>query len=109
MLTTFQRHSLLAFQLTLLLDKGCSMPVDETLQRIRDGSLFYRLEEQYRGEPYELDLSSYDAGERRTILKVFDVMDVGGVEHNGLALCLVYCIEVMRNPDGFGDDRFYEE
>jgi hypothetical protein len=99
----------------MLLDQGHSLPIDEAKLRIRDGSLFDWLEELYRGDPYFLDLSLYDAGERRTILKVFESMADNieedrklGVVHNGLALCLAYCIEVMQSPDTFDDYRFDE-
>jgi hypothetical protein len=98
----------------MLLDQGHSMPIDEARRRIRDGSLFDWLEEQYRRHPYYLDLSPYDAGERRTILKVFEALvdiDVDrntGVVYNGLALCVACCIEVMQHPDTYSDYRFDE-
>jgi hypothetical protein len=51
-------------------------------------------------------------GERRTILKVFESLSDNidadrklGVVHNGLALCLAYCIEVMQRPDVYADYR----
>jgi len=31
-----------------------------------------------------------------------------GVQHNGLALCLAYCIELMQHPEAYGDARFDE-
>ena len=109
------RYSFLAFQFNMLLDQGHTMPIEEARSHIRDGSLLDRLEEQYGKPPYYLDLSPYDAGERRTILKVFEAMADNidedrklGVVHNGLALCLAYCIEVMQQPDTFGDYRFDE-
>jgi hypothetical protein len=109
------RYSFLAFQLNTLLDQGISMPIEEAHRRIGDGSLLDWLGEQYGGEPHYLDLSLYDAGERRTILKVFEEMSNTidakrklGVVHNGIALCLAYCIEVMQHPDTYADYRFDE-
>jgi hypothetical protein len=89
------RYSFLAFQFNKLLDRGQSMPIDEAHDRIEDGSLLEWLEEHYRGDPCRFNVSTYDAGERRTILKVFQSLsgnsDPGnfGVAHNGLALCWV--------------------
>jgi hypothetical protein len=91
------------------------MPIGEARSRIQDGSLLDHLGEQYGREPYYLDLSPYDAGERRTILKVFEAMSDNidedrklGVQHNGLAMCLAYCIEAIQSPETYGDHRFDE-
>jgi hypothetical protein len=108
------RYSILAFQFNKLLDRGQSMSIDDVQNSISDCSLFDRLAERYRGDPCRFDVGLYDAGERRTILTVFgslsDNSDPGelGIVHNGLALCLAYCIEVMQSPETFDDYRFDE-
>jgi hypothetical protein len=99
------RYSFLAFQLTMLLDEGQSMPVEEARRRIHDGSLFGRLEE------LRADVSLYDAGERRAVLSVFeDLSDNADFAEtrNGIALCLAFCIEVMQHPKAYDDVRFSE-
>lgn len=102
------RYSWLAHEFVVLLDQGQSMTVDETKSSIRDGSLFERLREQHPG----FDVSTYEPTELETILNVFgslaDEVDEDrklGISHNGLALCLAYCIEVLRSPMSYaGDD-----
>lgn len=91
------------------------MPVDEVRRWISDGSMFDMLEKRYRDDPHNLDLSPYDPGERRTVLKVFEAMSGDldqargmGIQHNGLAMCLAYCIENMQHPDTYWDYRFDE-
>lgn len=107
------RYSFLAFQLNSLLDQGLSVSFDETHARIDDGSLFDWLLSKYAGEPHYFDLSLYGDAERDLILKVFDALSSGvdakrkmGVQRNGLALCVGYCIEVMQHPDAYEDSRF---
>jgi hypothetical protein len=109
------RYSFLAFQLNGLLDQGQSIPIDEAHDRIHDGSLIDWLADRYGGEPHYFDVSLYDAEERELILKVFESMSDAidakgklGVAHNGIALCLAYCIEVMQHADVYEDDRFKE-
>jgi hypothetical protein len=102
------RYSFLAFQFARLLDQGCSATIDETHERIQDGSLLDWLEERFPFADYTFDLSPFDAGDRRSILKVFEAMEIGIVENNGIARCLCYCIEVMQHPGTYGDYRFDE-
>jgi hypothetical protein len=107
------RYSFLAFQLNGLLDQGQSIAMDEAHRRIHDGSLIDWLAERFGGEPHYFDVSLYDAAERGLILKAFEAMSDGidatrklAVSHNGIALCLAYCIEVMQHPHDYEDDRF---
>lgn len=109
------RYSFLAFQFVSLLDAGVSIPIDETHNRIDDGTLLDWLEDQYKPDPYYFDLSLYGADERGLILKVFaelsNTVDASrklGVRNNGIALCAAYCIEVMQHPDTYPDERFAE-
>ncbi len=103
-----ERFVQLAFQLNGLLDKGCSVSSNETFDRIRDGSLFDWLGELYPFDSYAFDLSGLDAGERRTILKVFEMTDGVIAAQNGLAVLLSYCLVVLQNPGTYADDRFDE-
>ena len=106
------RYSFLAFQFNLLLDQGRVAPIDEVRRHIADGTLFDWLETQYTWAEHGMDLSLYDVDERRSILKVFQAASQIpadrklGIEHNGLALCLAYCIQVMQDPGTYGDRRF---
>jgi hypothetical protein len=89
----------------MLLDQGRSMPVEEARSRIRDGSLFDRLQE------LRADVTPYDASERRAVLSVFeDLADNADFAEtrNGIALCLAFCIEVMQHPKAYGHVRFSE-
>jgi hypothetical protein len=110
------RYTFLAFVLTRAIDEGQSITVDDAYAAIRDGSLFDLLRE------HDVDVSPYldheteplpgvRAGERRTMLKVLEAVSGEsryGVENNGLALILACCIEVLQQPDAFGDERFDE-
>lgn len=102
------RYTFLAFQFNMLLDQGEAIPVEVAHERIADGSLLDWLDDRYGKEPHYLDLSLYDKDERRTILSGFkelsNVVDASrklGVSHNGIALCLAYCIEILQHPDSF--------
>jgi hypothetical protein len=102
------RYSFLAFELNALLDRGLSIHVEETHKRIADGTLFDWLEERFRPEPNYLDLSLYEGPERQGMLEIFgslsnavDAKRKMGVERNGLALLVAYCIEVMQHPDAY--------
>ena len=96
------RYSILASELTRVLDQGHSMSIDEVNTRVDDGSLLDWL-------AHDLDLSLYDAGERRTICTEFEQLANAysssdcGISHNGLALVLSYYIEIMQNPEPFAD------
>jgi hypothetical protein len=99
------RYSILASTFNQLIDQGHSIPIDETKSRIHDHSLFDLLRERYPG----FDVSLYKPEELRTILSVFGSIESAklGITHNGLGLCLAYCIEVMQSPDAYAgfEDR----
>lgn len=105
------RYVQLAYQLNGLLDKGCSVTPAEMSDHIRDGSLFDWLAEQFPFDTFFFDLTMLDAGERRTMLKVFGDGGVDGAviaERNGLAVLLSYCLVVLQTPETFDDYRFDE-
>jgi hypothetical protein len=99
------RYTSLAFSLNGLLDQGVSISIEDAKSRIRDGSLLDWLEEQYGGEPYYFDVSLYDGDERQKICASFeqlaDNVDEGrklAVRHNGIALGVAYCLEILQHP-----------
>src|ERR1700710_1052789 len=100
------RYTFLGFQLNGLLDGGVSISIDDCKARIRDGSLLDWLEQQYAGEPHYLDLSLYAGGERQKICSSFEQLADGvdesrklGVRHNGIAMCVAYCLEILQHPE----------
>ncbi len=104
------RYTYLGFQLNALLDQGLSMSIEDAKSRIRDGSLLDWLEEQYGRDPYYLDLSLYEADERQTICAAFEQLADNvdekrklAVSHNGIALCVAYCLQVVQSPEGFAE------
>ncbi len=103
----FRDDTFLAFQFNMLLDQGETLPIEEVQEKIEDGSLFGWLEDRYAKEPCFLDLSLYEAQERGTIVAAFqELLGVSadrkfGITHNGISLCLAFCIEVLLHPDDF--------
>lgn len=102
------RYTFLAFQFNMLLDQGEKISLEETRERISDGSLLDWLDDRYGKEPHYLDLSLYGTAERQTILESFQGLSNNvdadrklGVSHNGISLCLAYCIEILQHPEVF--------
>jgi len=95
----------LADQLNRLIDQGQSIPVGEVQERIEDRSLFDQLEELYRGDPHRLDIAIISADEREEMLNAFGSMANAheirqfGIAHNGLGLCLAYCLHKLQPHD----------
>jgi hypothetical protein len=101
---------MLAFEINHLLDRGLSVPIDETHERVDDGTVLEWLAEQFANDQHYLDLSWIEDADRFNILAVFASLSNAvnsrrkfGVENNGLALLVAYCIEVMQNSEGYED------
>jgi hypothetical protein len=104
------RYTYLAFQLNALLDQGLSMSIEDAKSRIHDGSLMDWLDGQYGREPHYLDFSLYEVDERQKICAAFEQLANGvdegrklAVAHNGIALCVAYCLEILQHPDGYAE------
>jgi hypothetical protein len=98
------RFTYLGFELNALLDDGDLLSIDETKRHVDDGTVFDWLDaelERYR----ELDGTPVDPELRDAILKIFrplnrvDARRRFGVEHNGLALLLAYCLEGIQQQE----------
>jgi hypothetical protein len=91
----------LAFELNAMLDRGCVLNVEETRRHIDDGTIFDWLDAQLESTN-DLDGTPLDPVIRGAMLDVFrplnhvDARTNYGVEHNGVALVLAYCIEGIQ-------------
>jgi hypothetical protein len=101
--TPTPRYTFLGFELNHLLDQGLSVDIDETRERLDQGTVFEWLEEQFAQEPYYLDLSLYEQEERETIIRAFqsisnavDARKKFGVERNGIALLVAFCLQILQ-------------
>jgi hypothetical protein len=98
------RFTYLAFELNAMLDRGCVLSVEATRRHVEDGTLFDWLDVQLEGAG-ELDGTPLDPDVRRAMLEVFQPLnDVDarrsfGVEHNGVALLLAYCLEGIQQSE----------
>ena len=94
----------LAFELNSLLDRGCSVSIDITRRRVEDGTVFDWLDAELDAPDLD-DGTPVDPHVRESILDVFrplnqvDSHRQFGVEHNGVALLLAYCIEGIQQHD----------
>jgi hypothetical protein len=94
------RFTLLGFYLNALLDRGDALDIDDTHKHVSDGSLFGWLKENFGGD---LDLSLYRPEDEAVVLELFESLSNAvnsrrkfGVEQNGLALLLAYCLEGLQ-------------
>ncbi|MFN2505900.1 MAG: hypothetical protein ABR540_17015 [Acidimicrobiales bacterium] len=91
----------LAFELNAMLDRGRVLSMDIARKRVDDGTIFEWLDTQLES-PYDLDGTPVDPHIRQAMLETFRPLnrfDAGrqfGVEHNGAALLLAYCIEGIQ-------------
>ena len=98
------RFTYLAFELNSLLDHGGFLSIEETKRHVDDGSLFDWLDLNVK-DPQELDGTPVDPEVRDSMLNVFrslngvDSFDCFGVEQNGIALLLAYCVEGIQQQD----------
>ncbi|MGH2948246.1 MAG: hypothetical protein ACRDPC_18660 [Solirubrobacteraceae bacterium] len=93
----------LASELTHLLDEGVRVDLEETRERLSNGTVLDWFEEQFKGEPHYVDISLYDADERWTIMRALDNIAVAfnarrkfGVKNNGIALLHACAVQVMH-------------
>jgi hypothetical protein len=103
-----QRYSLLAVDLTMILDSGASLPPEEVDDRIFDGTVLGWLEERFGRKL--LVSSGYDraivSGALRGIAQTHpNSRRRFGVYRNGLCILLAYCLEIMRDPSGYEDPQ----
>ncbi len=96
-------YTLLAFELNALLDRGESLKIEDVKARIDDGSLLVWI----KGEYPNLTTGSFDVIEGNEALELFAYLagdvDEGrkfGIESNGLALLVAYCIEAIQQLVG---------
>lgn len=95
------RYIYLAFELNAMLDRGCVVSIETTRRRVDDGSLFDWLDAMLESQ-HGLDGTPLDPGVREVMLEAFrSLNDLNarrhfGVEHNGVALLLAYCIEGIQ-------------
>ena len=98
------RFTYLAFELNAMLDQGDVLSVEETKQHVDDGTIFEWLDRHLK-DPQELDGTPVDPRVRQAMVKVFrslndvDSFDCFGVEHNGVALLLAYCLEGIQQQE----------
>lgn len=94
------RYTLLAFHLNALLDQGRILDIDETLARAEAGDVLDWLTELFGPE---VDLSLMGLQDRTAVIETFrgianavDARRKFGVERNGLALLVAYCIQALQ-------------
>jgi hypothetical protein len=98
------RFTYLAFELNAMLDAGHRESIEKTRRHVDDGTIFEWLDSQLRGAE-DLDGTPVDPDVRGAILKVFrplnevDSRHEFGVEHNGIALLLAYCLEGIQQQE----------
>jgi hypothetical protein len=90
------RYGGLAFALCSLLDEGAALNVSETLAHLEDGTLFGWLGETFRAD---LNLNLFSPADLDAMLAQFRSLHSAasasrafGVERNGLALLLAWCL-----------------
>jgi hypothetical protein len=98
------RFTYLAFELNSMLDQGHALSIEETKEYVDDGTIFEWLDEHLES-PHDLDGTPVSPEVRSAILSVFrplntvDFRQRFGVEHNGIALLLAYCIEGIQQQE----------
>lgn len=98
------RFMYLAFEFNSMLDRGEVLSIDETKQHVDDGTVFEWLDLNVK-DPHDLDGTPVDPHVREALVDVFrslndvDAFDSFGVEHNGIALLLAYCLEGIQRQE----------
>lgn len=94
------RYGTLAFSLNMLLDEGATLDIAETLAHLQEGTLFAWLGETFRGGT---GLSLMEQADLDAMLARFRELHgavsagrVYGIEHNGLALLLAWCLSALH-------------
>ena len=101
---SISRFTYLAFELNAMLDHGEVLSVEDTKKHVDDGTVFDWLDRHLKGAQI-LDGTPVDAHVRRDMLQVFrplnrvDPGDCFGVEQNGIALLLAYCLEGIQQAE----------
>ena len=106
------RFTFLAFEANAMLDRGKSLDIDETREKIDGGDLIDWFAESFPGE---VDMSLYDDNDKREATHVLAEISGGanarrkfGVENGGLQLIIALCLQAIqggeqayaRDPDG---------
>ena len=98
------RFTYLAFELNAMLDHGCLLSIESTRGHVDDGTVFDWLDSQLESQP-DVDGTPLDPQVRAEMLEVFrplnhvDPLRHFGVEHNGVALLLAYCVEGIQQQE----------
>jgi hypothetical protein len=98
------RFTYLAFELNSMLDRRRALSIDTTRARVEDGTVFEWLDSQLES-PHDLDGTPVDPNLRNELLTVFRPLNMCdsrlqfGVEHNGAALLLAYCIDGIQQQE----------
>ena len=100
------RFTYLAFELNALLDHGCLLSIETTRGHVDDGTVFDWLDSQLESQD-DVEGTPLDPHVRAEMLEVFrplndvDSLRHFGVEHNGIALLLAYCVEGIQQQEPF--------
>ncbi|MGE0065891.1 MAG: hypothetical protein AB7T48_00935 [Solirubrobacterales bacterium] len=109
------RFTFLAFEANAMLDKGKSLDIDETREKIDSEGLIDWFAESFPGE---VDMSLYDDNDKREATHVLAEISGGvnarrkfGVENGGLQLIIALCLQAIQggeqayapDPDGLPD------
>ena len=98
------RYTYLAFELNTMLDEGDVVSIEEMRRLVDDGTVFEWLDEE-RASHDDIEGSPVDPDVRDAILTVFRTLNKAdplrqfGVERNGIALLLAYCIEGIQQQE----------
>lgn len=98
------RFTYLAFELTAMLDHGDVLSIEETKHHVDDGTIFEWLDLQLK-DPQDLDGTPVDPRVRQAMGDIFrslndvDSFACFGVENNGIALLLAYCLEGIQQQE----------
>ena len=97
------RYGALALGLCALLDEGAALDPAETVGRLHDGTLFGWLGETFR---HGLSLSLFTPEDLAVMLARFRELHsavsasrVYGIERNGLALLLAFCVHALHDSE----------
>ncbi len=97
------RFTFLSFYLNSLLDKKKLLNIDETKKNIEEGTIFNFLKNNFGDD---IDLSLYRDEDKKVMTEFFqslinavDEKRKMGIEYNGLALLIAYCLEGIQRLD----------
>ena len=94
--------TLLAFKLNSLMDAEDRVPIAEVQEHLEDKTVFRWLEERLDRDHFSITYAEQSDAEE-TLLDLFsqlwnavDARRKFGIEHDGIALLLAYCIEAIQ-------------